>query len=218
MSELTAEFLRLLRDCRVRAVAWDWDRTAIRFHSGGLLSGRPAEQDAALQLGMVSDFRETCLALLEAGVYQAIATFSDAQMRNMPTQKSGRSGRWGFDRAPSHSHPPLAGEAMVRRGFEVNMGSPLEAVDVYAMYPALYQKQSDWESAGMTQAPPMSKEWHLEQIGAKAGVSLPEICLIDDDFKNIRAARSSGCVGIFVPGDNGFELQDAISQLKAKAP
>jgi len=197
-----ANFAALLAERGVSAVGWDWDQTAIRWHSGGRVEGTPSERESILRDACAPDFLEAFQMLGAAGFKQAIVTFSDAKHSRLPPKQDS-----GIRETPLR-RPSISGEAMVREVLQLNTNSTHTETPVFALFPLFYKSPAEWKPLGLPGPAPPHKRWHLDQMCQAFNLEPSQICLVDDDPDNIEDALNHGFNCVRVEGSEGFSFKD----------
>jgi hypothetical protein len=183
----------------IRLVCFDFDRTAYRGHTGGVLD-LPIVDLAPTMHQMVSDLSPDFLSLVRVlrmeHIGVAVVTFNDAMDNRIELGKDMDMVRIG-------------GEPLIRP--VLNMGLTEEIacnIPIYALNP--------WWRNQTKQVPPYfpySKKWHLSRAMDHFGVlRTSQVLLIDDSSTNIKDASSAGFQTMYVPPGSGSVLSQLWEQ------
>lgn len=183
-------FIQFCLDKHVRLVAFDFDATALSFDTTPEITFHNERHFHEVYVqGMSTAFKPTVLALQEVGIHVAIVTFNDDILNDYV------DGRFN-----------IAGHTLIR---PILRELGLANIDIIAWDPRLHDMRA--QNGTMTGR---NKNSSLKSLQNKYNISRnQDVVLVDDLHKNVHDAIAAGYRVIHVEGDEGFQIEHAVTCL-----
>jgi acid phosphatase class B len=183
-------FMQLLKNNNITALAFDFDATALQYGTtltSGYKNTSQFHKDYVRK--MSKDFIRVVNSSFEQGIHVGIATFNDDMLDSLTSTNKLILGGHGLIRPILRA---LFDEDIVRQ------------IEIWAFNPEIHGMVA-FDGQYVNQ----DKNWHLQNIRKRYKIkNNNQVLLIDDDWENIKAARKSGFRAWYVSGNHGFNIKE----------
>jgi len=210
-SEKLKKLVQFVLRAGVKMVVSDWDLTALKVHSRGMV---PADQIEFLANNISEQWIQMINSMSDNGVPLCVATFSDSYTveccMNNPPNRIMRAGKAAVEEYRQELGGLITGEEVITKTLDLYNGAEgkrnIEVLDIVAKYPVNYQIREAYNRVGLDKPMHHSKRFHIQSMLDKFNLDSDEIILIDDDFANVVGAVQDGHYAVWVLEEEGFKI------------
>jgi len=205
VSDRVVELAKWISDHQISAVCWDFDETAMSIHTGGYLTDTSLKglnkRVSDLTHQVAPGFRTFCryVSLNLPNVQMAIASFADDFSRK-DVKSSDRKDVKSFDNFR------IGGTELIERVLKYGFGWPRPAFHIVSFFPEVANSVNQFATRVSN-----NKNMHLEQIAKQLKINdKSKILLIDNDMRNLLAAKENGHHAWYVKDQKGFDPETLV--------